>query len=78
MTIRIHKWGNKLGVNIPEKWLTEFGWQNGSEVELQPTSEGLLLKPIVPIITLNYLLEGMTEENQHESQLPDFISEEVW
>lgn len=78
MTIHINKWGNSLGIRIPKEWTSKYGWTSGSAIELQETEEGLLLKPTTPKITLAYLLEGMTEDNQHPIQIPDLLEEERW
>ena len=78
MTLRINKWGNNLGFRIPKEWTSKYGWTNGSVIEVQASEEGLLLKPIRSKITLAYLLEGMTEENQAPVQIPDFTTEEMW
>ncbi|NJO86677.1 MAG: AbrB/MazE/SpoVT family DNA-binding domain-containing protein [Lewinella sp.] len=70
MILKLNKWGNSLGLRIPSHLATRFNLVEGISVGLEEHTEGLLIKPLPRQLSLDYLLEGMTEENQH----PDFFT----
>ncbi|MFZ3580381.1 AbrB/MazE/SpoVT family DNA-binding domain-containing protein [Virgibacillus sp. DJP39] len=66
MTTKVQKWGNSLGVRIPQKVAERFGVVNGSELELCVEERGILLKPVIKDPTLEELLAQITEDNRHD------------
>ncbi|MCJ7841973.1 AbrB/MazE/SpoVT family DNA-binding domain-containing protein [Lederbergia sp. NSJ-179] len=66
MTTTAQKWGNSIGVRIPQKIAKKFGVVNGSEIEIKETKDGIVLKPLEKEISLDDLLSQITEENRHE------------
>ncbi|WP_244895513.1 AbrB/MazE/SpoVT family DNA-binding domain-containing protein [Evansella clarkii] len=59
----IQKWGNSLAVRIPNQYAKNLGVKHGSEVELELSSDELIVKPVKNKITLDDLLakaEGKT------------------
>jgi antitoxin MazE len=67
MTATVRKWGNSLGVRIPQKIARKFDVVDGSEVEIIATEQGIILKPVVnDDPTLEELLARITPENRHE------------
>ncbi|NLL67058.1 MAG: AbrB/MazE/SpoVT family DNA-binding domain-containing protein [Clostridiaceae bacterium] len=79
MSTTIQKWGNSLGIRIPQKIAKEYGFIHGSKVEIQTIGEGIIIRPAEPIPTLEELMAKITPENQHEEV--DFgraEGEEIW
>ncbi|ASK62254.1 AbrB/MazE/SpoVT family DNA-binding domain-containing protein [Virgibacillus phasianinus] len=66
MTTKVQKWGNSLGVRIPQRVAERFDIENGSELELSVDEKGIILKPVVEDPTLEELLDQITEDNRHE------------
>jgi antitoxin MazE len=64
----INKWGNSLGVRIPQEVAKEIGLKVGSVVEVTVIDGNVVILPIVRKDTLADLLEGVT---------PDLIGGEV-
>ena len=61
----VQKWGNSLGVRIPNLYVKEFKLQNGSAVDIVEEGGRLIIKP--GRVTLDELLSQITPENMHES-----------
>ncbi|MBX7134237.1 MAG: AbrB/MazE/SpoVT family DNA-binding domain-containing protein [Fimbriimonadaceae bacterium] len=59
----VEKWGNSLAVRLPSAFVKELGLRQGSSVDLSLVEGGLLLKQ--EKLTLEAMLEGMTEQNLH-------------
>mgnify|MGYP002141606001 CR=1 FL=1 len=59
----VEKWGNSLAVRLPSAFVKELGLRQGSSVDLSLVEGGLLLRQ--EKLTLDALLEGMTEDNLH-------------
>lgn len=68
MTTTARKWGNGIGVRIPEKLAVKFGVNDGTKIEIEETVDGVVLilttkrkKP-----SLEELVAKCTLENHHE------------
>ncbi|HLR67231.1 MAG TPA: AbrB/MazE/SpoVT family DNA-binding domain-containing protein [Virgibacillus sp.] len=66
MTATVQKWGNSLGVRIPQKIAKQFDVVNGSKLEVIATDQGIMLKPVDNDSTLEELLAKVTPENKHD------------
>ncbi|MCZ0702012.1 antitoxin MazE [Natronobacillus azotifigens] len=66
MTTTIRKWGNSLGLRIPQNIAKKYGVDNGSEVELIDNGKQIIIKPLVKEPTLDDLLEQCTPDRRHE------------
>ena len=66
MTVTAQKWGNSIGVRIPQKIARKYGIVNGSQMEILEDGEGIKLKPITDEFTLEELLAKCKPENRHE------------
>lgn len=66
MNATVQKWGNSLGVRIPQRIAKQFDVVNGSKVEIMVTEQGIILKPVDNDPTLEELLARITPENRHE------------
>lgn len=79
MSTTIQKWGNSLGIRIPQSIAKEYGFSHGSKVEVQKTGEGIIIRLAEPIPTLKELMAQISPINQHEEV--DFgkaEGEEIW
>ena len=66
MITRIRKWGNSLALHIPKALARETGLQGGALVEVSVRRRKVTLVPAEePPLSLEQLLEGVTEENLH-------------
>jgi antitoxin MazE len=66
MTTTVQKWGNSLGVRIPQAIAERYAIEKGSEIEFDPTEQGVLLVPKKKKPTLSELLSQCKPENRHE------------
>lgn len=71
MVLKLNKWGNSLGLRIPSSLAAKFKLVEGITVALEATEEGILVKPVKQQLNLDYLLTGMTEDNQHPEMFND-------
>jgi len=69
MILRLNRWGNSLGLRIPSRLAARYELVDGISVSIEATEEGLLIKPVPRQLSLDYLLEGLHEDNHH----PDFF-----
>jgi len=60
----VQKWGNSLGVRIPNLFVKEFDLHNGSSVEISEENGKIVIIP--KKLTLTDLLNQISEENIHE------------
>src|SRR5690625_947511 len=66
MTTTAQKWGNSIGVRIPQKVAQKFDIVNGSKIEVFAGEDGIIIKPINKKPTLDELLSQITDNNRHE------------
>ena len=77
MMTKIQKWGNSLGIRIPNLYVKEFDLRNGSSVEIVEEEGKLVIKP--GKLTLEQLLSQVTEENIHEPwETGPSVGKEEW
>jgi antitoxin MazE len=66
MKATVQKWGNSLAVGLPKALADESEIDEGAEVDLVRTEEGLLLKPKRKgRYRLSELVAGITPQNVH-------------
>ena len=79
MPATIQKWGNSLGVRIPQRIAKKYGFMHGSEVEIKTDGDVIVIRPMDPIPTLEELMSKITPENQHaEVDFGKAEGEEIW
>lgn len=79
MTTRIQKWGNSLAVRIPRAIAEETSLEENVTVELTVKDGVLCVTPRRRRITLESLLEGITEDNlHHEASTGTPMGNEIW
>ena len=73
----VQKWGNSLGIRIPNLYVKEFNLKNGSRVEVIEEEGNLIIKP--QKLTLEMLLSGITDENKHAAiETGPSVGKEEW
>jgi antitoxin MazE len=66
MKTRVQKWGNSLALRIPKSFAVEARLGEDTPVELSLIEGKLVIRALVQEpLTLNALLEGVTDENLH-------------
>lgn len=69
MRVSVERWGNSLGVCVPEEIATHVGLREGATVEMTVEGTRIVLASARPSprFTLDELLVGMTPEAMHEA-----------
>jgi antitoxin MazE len=74
----IRKWGNSLGIRIPNFIVREFSLKDGSFVEIKDTGNEIIIKPKKEN-TLSKMLDSINEHNIHEEIETDGpVGKEIW
>jgi antitoxin MazE len=73
MEVQIHRWGNTVGLQIPQEVAESFGLDERSIVELTKTGDTLVIRKKRSIATLNELLDSIPEDFQYPDDVADFI-----
>lgn len=64
--VRIHRWGNSLGLRIPRAFAIESGIQAGSTVDLSLDGSTLVARLVRAQVTLDELVGQVTPSNRHD------------
>ena len=79
MKTTIQKWGDSLAVKIPRPFAEEIHLEENTAVDLTISSGRLVIVPTEPAITLESLVEQITDENRHdEIETGKRVGNEVW
>ena len=62
MQVQITKWGNSLGLRLPQALASQIGIAAGQKVEVIAEGNRLVVQPAAPVYRLEDLLAGMTPE----------------
>ena len=75
-TVTVNKWGKSLGIRIPKDFADKMQVKEGKKMEIVLAEGEMKLKPVM---TLDWLMEGITPENKHELLLDDtLVGQEQW
>ena len=78
MEATVQKWGNSLGIRIPNLIVRELSLKNGSVVDINDNGNEIIIKPIKKS-RLSELLEKISDENIHkEVETTGPVGNEVW
>jgi antitoxin MazE len=76
---QIAKWGNSLGVRIPQNVAEQVGWSEGTQVVLEVSQGQLIIKAKRKKYSLSQLLEQITPENLHpETDTGESVGNEIY
>jgi len=74
----IQKWGNSLGIRIPNLIVREFSLKNGAVVNINDNGNEIIIKPIKKS-RLSDMLEKINSENIHqEIETTGPVGKEIW
>jgi antitoxin MazE len=74
----VKKWGNSLGIRIPNLIVREFSLKDGSCVEIKDRGNEIIIKPKKKD-TLSEMLDAITEQNIHEEvETNGPVGKEIW
>lgn len=77
MKTNISKWGNSLGVRIPQAIAEEVGLSDGTAVELTVADHQIIIQP--KRYSLEALLDRVTAKNRHgEADTGRAVGAEIW
>jgi len=78
METKIKKWGNSLGIRIPNTIVKELSLKDGSTVEISEDVNRIVIKP-KRSDALNIILNQVTSENIHEEiDFAEPRGKEIW
>lgn len=52
MTVRLNKWGNSIGLRLPNNIVKALRLETGTEVKVELQNESVVIKPVKNDITL--------------------------
>ncbi|MBU4329392.1 MAG: AbrB/MazE/SpoVT family DNA-binding domain-containing protein [Acidobacteria bacterium] len=80
MVTKIQKWGNSLGLRIPQSFAKETGVEEGSSVDISLEGDRLVIRPLRPDrYQLSDLLSLVRKDNRHgEISTGDTVGREIW
>lgn len=67
MQVRLARWGNSLGLRIPQELADRLALNEGVWVEVKAEGDRLIIKTDKPRYKLEELLAGITPEDMHEA-----------
>ncbi|ASC73466.1 hypothetical protein XM38_044330 [Halomicronema hongdechloris C2206] len=73
MEVQIQRWGNTVGVQIPQQIAESFGIDEHSIVELTESEGALVIRKRVSVSTLEELLNSIPEDFQYPDDVADFV-----
>ena len=79
MDIVVQKWGNSLGIRIPNMFVKELKLKNGTHLNLKKEKNRLIITPKEKKEKLEELLSKITNDNIHseiKTGIP--IGKEIW
>jgi len=78
MEAMVQKWGNSLGIRIPNLIVREFSLKNGSVVNINDNGNEIVIKPVKKS-RLPEILEKINDQNLHqEIETTGPVGKEVW
>ena len=78
MEATVQKWGNSLGIRIPNLIVRELSLKNGSVVDINDNGNEIIIKPVKKN-RLSEMLEKVNKENIHqEVETIGPVGNETW
>ena len=74
----VRKWGNSLGIRIPNLIARELSLKDGSFVDINDKGKEIIIKPIQKI-KLSEMLDKINKKNIHkEVETGEPVGNEIW
>jgi len=78
MEATVQKWGNSLGIRIPNLIVRELALKNGSVVDINDNGNEIIIRPVKKS-RLSEMLEQITDQNIHgEIETTGPVGNEIW
>jgi len=77
MDIHLKRWGNNIGIPIPQKIAESFGINENSIIELIETKDALIINKKQKVSTLDELLTSIPENFQYPDDISDFVESQA-
>jgi len=78
MEAMVQKWGNSLGIRIPNLIVREFSLKNGSVVNINDNGNEIVIKPVKKS-RLSEMLDKINDQNLHqEIDWGKPVGDEIW
>ena len=78
MEATIQKWGNSLGIRIPNFIVRELSLQNGLVVDIKDNGNEIIIRPVKKS-RLSEMLEKINDDNIHqEVETTGPVGNEIW
>jgi len=78
MEAMVKKWGNSLGVRIPNFIVRELSLKDGTLVDINDKGNEIIIKPVKKN-KLSNMLHSINEQNMHkEIDTGDPVGKEIW
>jgi antitoxin MazE len=78
METMVQKWGNSLGIRIPNLIVREFSLKNGSVVNINDNGNEIVIKPVKKN-RLSEMLEKINDQNIHQEIITTGpVGKEIW
>lgn len=79
MLAKVHKWGNSLGVRIPNAFAKEAQINDGSSISIHMKNNKLILIPVKKEYSLKEMLSEINSNNIHkEVSTGHRTGKEIW
>lgn len=72
MKIQLRRWGNSLGLRVPQKIAENYGLDENSLVELTETSEGIMIQKRNRVSSLDELLSSIPDDFEYPEDTREF------
>jgi antitoxin MazE len=78
MEVMVQKWGDSLGIRIPNLIVREFSLKNGSVVNIDDNGNEIVIRPVKKS-RLAEMLEKIDGQNLHEEiTTAEPVGKEIW
>jgi antitoxin MazE len=78
MEATVQKWGNSLGIRIPNLFVREFSLKNGSVVNINDNGNEIVIRPVKKS-RLSEMLDNINDQNIHqEVDWGKPVGKEIW
>ncbi len=72
MKIQLRRWGNSLGLRVPQKIAQNYGLDENSLVELTETPEGIMIQKRNRVSSLDELLSSIPDDFEYPEDTREF------
>lgn len=78
MASKLQKWGNSIGIRIPQVIIEQANLRLNSEVEISCKNKCIVILPRKKNVQLKHLLSQITKDNLHSEEVYSRKGKEVW